>query len=71
MADQEPSSGGVWQYRFLRPGGVEIETREFDGDDAAERYADEISKEQDTPVIIHRLHGHVDWQYVTEVDARP
>jgi hypothetical protein len=71
MTDQESSSGGAWQYRFLRPGGVEIETREFNGDDAAETYARELSKARETPVIIQRFHGHVDWQYVTEVDARP
>jgi hypothetical protein len=70
MSDTEPPSGEIWRYRFSRPGGIEIETHELDSDDAAETYAREVSKTQETPVIIER-HDHVDWEYITEVDERP
>ena len=68
MTDTEPSFGRTWLYRFSRPGEVEIETREFNGNDTAETYARELSKAQQTPIII-QWHDKVDWEYVTEVDA--
>lgn len=71
MTDAQPSLSRTWRYRFTRPGDVEIEVREFSGDDPAVKHADELSKAQDTPVIVHRLRGTVDWEYVTEADARP
>jgi hypothetical protein len=58
------------QYRFSKPGGIEIETREMGSDDDAEAYARGLSKGQGSPVIIEH-HDHVDWEYVTEVDERP
>jgi hypothetical protein len=70
MTHTDPSSGRTWLYRFSRPGGIEIETRELSGDDTAETYARELSKSQVVPVIIER-HDHVDWEYVTEADERP
>jgi hypothetical protein len=70
MTDSRPFSAGAQRYRFTRPGGIEIETSELDGDDAAEAYARDLSKGQETPVVIER-HNHVDWEYVTEVDTRP
>lgn len=70
MADTEPFSGRTTQYRFSRPGGVEIETADFNGDNWAEAYARELSASENSPVIIHRLRGIVDWEYVTEVDER-
>ncbi len=70
MTHTDPPSGRTRLYRFSRPGGIEIETRELNGDDAAEIYARELSKSQVVPVIIER-HDHVDWEYVTEADERP
>ncbi|MGA3218327.1 MAG: hypothetical protein ABSE77_04480 [Acidimicrobiales bacterium] len=70
MTDTGPSSAITHLYRFSRPGGTEIESRELTSDDAAEVYARELSKGQGTPVIIEH-HDHVDWEYVTEVDERP
>jgi hypothetical protein len=69
MTDPEPSLNKRWRYRFSRPGDIEIEIRELDGDDGAAAHARELSTSQDTPVIIQR-HDHVDWEYVTEVDER-
>ncbi|MHB1535520.1 MAG: hypothetical protein ACYC1D_13110 [Acidimicrobiales bacterium] len=69
MTDTEPSSARTWLYRFSRPGDIEIETQELNGDDTAETHARELSKAQVTPIVIKR-HDHVDWQYVTEVDER-
>ena len=69
MTDTAPS-GEIWLYRFSRPGGIEIETRELGTDDAADAYARALSKPQGTPVIVEH-HDHVDWEYVTEVDERP
>ncbi len=69
MTDTAPS-GEIWLYRFSRPGGIEIETRELGTDDAADAYARALSKPQGTPVIVEHL-DHVDWEYVTEVDERP
>ena len=70
MTDTGPSSAKTWLYRFSRPGGTEIETRELDGDDTAETHARELSKAQGSPVVIER-RDHVDWEYVTEADERP
>lgn len=70
MTDHGPSSSGAERYRFTRPGGIEIETSELDGDNAAEAHARDLSKGRDTPVIVER-RDHVDWEYLTEVDARP
>ena len=66
MTNPAPTS----QYRFSLPGGEDIESGEFADDDAADTRARELSKAKDQPVIIHRLRGHVDWEYVTEADAR-
>jgi hypothetical protein len=66
MTDTQPSR----QYRFSQRGGEEIETKEFNGDDAAEAYGRDLSKTRATPIIIHR-HGNFDWEYVTETDERP
>ena len=71
MTDAEPSSGNTGHYRFSQPSGDEIETCEFDDDDAAEAHARELSKSKSISVIIHRLHGIVDWRYLTEADERP
>jgi hypothetical protein len=70
VTDTEPSSGRTWLYRFSQPGGVEMETCELSGDDAAETHARELSKARESPVVIER-HDHVDWEYVTEADERP
>ncbi len=70
MTDTEPPPARPWLYRFSRPGGIELETRELAGNDAAEAHARELSKAQATPVTI-QCHDHVDWEYVTEVDERP
>jgi hypothetical protein len=70
MTNTEPSSGKTWQYRFSRPDGVEIETCELNRDDAAEAHARELSKAQESPIVVQR-HDMVDWEYVTEVDERP
>jgi len=69
MTDTESSPGRTWLYRYSRPGGVEIETAEFHGDQAAEAHARELSKAQAVPVVVER-HDHVDWEYLTEVDER-
>ena len=58
------------QYRFSLPDGEEIEAGEFADDDAADTRAHALSKAKDQPVVIHKLRGHVDWEYVTEADAR-
>ena len=70
MTDTEPSLGRTWLYRFSRPGDIEIETRQLNGDETAQTYARDLSKAQETPITIKR-HDHVDWEYVTEVDERP
>jgi hypothetical protein len=70
MTDAEPSSGRRSLYRFSRPGAIEIETGEFNGDDTAETRARELSKTNATPVIIRRHQHGDDWEYVTEVDER-
>lgn len=70
MTDTDPSHSKTWRYRFTRPGGEEIETGEHGGDEPAEARAREISKAQESPVVVER-HDMVDWEYVTEVDERP
>jgi hypothetical protein len=70
MSNTGPSGGNTWLYRFSQPGGIEIETRQLDGDESAEEIARELSKSQEVPVVIER-HNHVDWEYVTEADERP
>ncbi len=69
MTDTEASFARTWLYRFSRPGGIEIETQEMNGDDTAGIYARQLSTAQETPVIVER-HDRVDWEYVTEVDER-
>jgi hypothetical protein len=71
MSGTGPSEARKWRYRFSQPGGVEMETGEFESDDDAETYAHELSRSRDVPVIVHRLKGTVDWEYLTEADARP
>jgi hypothetical protein len=70
MTDTEPSSARTWQYRFFRPGDIEIETQDLKDDAAAEAHARDLSKSQVTPVIVQR-HNMVSWEYVNEVDERP
>jgi hypothetical protein len=71
VSETGAAEGKKWSYRFSQPGGVEIETGEFESDEAAETYAHELSRSRDVPVIVHRLKGRVDWEYLTEADARP
>jgi hypothetical protein len=72
MTDVEPSSRKLWSYRFSQPGGSVVETGDFSGNDTAETRARELSKSNETPIVIHRHSAHVDaWEYVTEVDERP
>jgi hypothetical protein len=71
MTNSAPAPEGTRRYRFSLPGGDEIETCDLKGDDDADAHARELSQAKDQPVIIHRLRGHVDWEYVTEADARP
>jgi hypothetical protein len=66
----DTSLGKTSLYRFLQPGEIEVETRELNGDEAAQTYARELSKARNAPIIIKR-RDHVDWEYVTEVDERP
>lgn len=61
----------TWQYRFSRPGGDELETSSFHSDEEADTHARSLSRDQNTPVVIERFLGHVDWEYVTEADNRP
>lgn len=72
MTATAPGSGNVHQYRFMQPGEaeVEIEVKAFDSDDAAEDYARDLPLAKESPIIIEK-RGHVDWEYVTEVDERP
>jgi hypothetical protein len=70
MTEAESSNGRLRRYRFRRPGAIELEIGEFDGDDRAERRARELSKSNTTPVIIHRHQHGDDWEYLTEVDER-
>jgi hypothetical protein len=71
MTDVGSPSNRLWRYQFSQPGGTVVETGEFTGDDGAEARGRELSKSNDTPVVIHRHSAHVDgWEYVTEVDER-
>lgn len=65
------SEGRSWSYRFSRPDGSEVETRQLSGDEAAETCGRQLSSSNAVPIVIHRHSGHVDdWEYVTEVDER-
>ncbi|HEX3539880.1 MAG TPA: hypothetical protein VHT75_05490 [Acidimicrobiales bacterium] len=66
----DASSGRTWHYRFSQPDGTNIETHEFSGDDRAEAHARELSTSLGVPVKVFRLHGTVDWEYLTEADER-
>ena len=67
-----PSSGKLWRYQLSQPDGTVVETGEFNGDEAAEARARELSKTNEVPIVVDRHSGHVDaWEYVTEVDERP
>ncbi len=67
MTDAQPQQGRTWRYRFSRPGDIEIELSELDGDDAADSHARELSKSLQSPVVVQRWHG-VSWEYVIEAD---
>jgi hypothetical protein len=72
MADTEPSVGGTRRYQLSRPDETVVETGDFDGDDAAEARARELSKSTNSPIVVKGHSAHVDsWVYVTEVDERP
>lgn len=72
MTDAEPSFGRLWRYQFSQPDETVLETGEFNGDDTAEAKARELSKSNDSPIVVKRHSAHVDaWVYVTEVDERP
>jgi hypothetical protein len=77
MSATGPSTGHSSVYRFFVPGEAdsgtdvkEIERLELDGDDAAEEHARSLPQAKEFPVVVER-QGHVDWEYVTEVDERP
>ncbi len=70
MPDTPPSSGTTWRYRFARPGGHEVESGEFSGDEAAISRGRELSTSNREPIVVERF-GLVDWHYVDEVDERP
>lgn len=70
MAPTDPSSARTWRYRFCQPGGLEIETGDFDGNEAAEAYARKLPRAKESPIIVER-HNRVDWEYVAEIDQRP
>jgi len=71
MTEVEPSAGTMLSYRFSPPGGTVVETGDFSGDGTAEMRARDLSKSNDTPIVVHRHSAHVDgWEYVTEVDER-
>ena len=71
MTDARDTPARTWQYRFSDTDGNEFETGAFTDDDAALARAEDLSRTRNIPVVIHRLRGHVDWQYVTEADERP
>ncbi len=72
MTDIKPSPDKLWRYQFSEPGGTVVETGELNGDEMAETRARELSKSNESPIVIRRHSGHVDaWEYVTEVDERP
>jgi hypothetical protein len=70
MPDTPSSSGRTWRYRFTRPGGGEVETGEFIGDQVAIARARELSTSMEEPIVVER-YGRVDWHYLDEVDERP
>jgi len=70
MTDSPASSGNTWRYRFRRPGGDEVETGEFTGDESAISRGRELSTSMKEPIVVER-YGLVDWHYVDEVDERP
>jgi hypothetical protein len=71
MTNAEPSSGTLWRYQFSQPDDTVVETGEFNGDEAAEARARDLSRSKAIPVVIKRHSAHVDsWVYVTEVDER-
>jgi hypothetical protein len=70
MSDTQPPSGSTWRYHFLRPGGDEVETGEFTGDEPAIARARELSASMVEPLVVER-YGMVSWHYVDEVDERP
>jgi hypothetical protein len=71
MTDSDSPLARSYRYRFSRPSGEEIETCELANDEAADSHARTLSRSASVPVVIHRLLGHVDWEYVTEADDRP
>ena len=71
MTDAEPSPSRLWRYRFLQPDGTEVESGEFNSDEAAVSKARDLSKSNAAAIVIQRHSGHIDsWEYVTEVDER-
>ena len=70
MTDTPPSSTTTFRYHFTRPGGEEVETGEFGGDEAAIDRARQLSTSMSEPIVVER-YGLVAWHYVDEVDERP
>jgi hypothetical protein len=70
MTDTPPAEG-THRYRFSLPGGEELETCDLKSDGDADTHARDLSQARNQPIVIHRLRGHVDWEYVTEADVRP
>ena len=72
MTDGDPAKGKMWNYRFSKPDETVMETGEFNNDDAAEGRGRDLSKSNDSPIVVQRHSAHVEgWEYVTEVDERP
>ena len=72
MSNVDTNLGRLWRYQFSEPDDTVVETGEFDGDEAAEARARDLSKSNVSPIVVKRHSGHVDsWLYVTEVDERP
>jgi hypothetical protein len=67
MTEPPPPTSKTWRYRFVRPGGEEVGSGEFTGDEAAIVQAREVSTSVAGPVVVERF-GLVDWHYVDEVD---
>lgn len=70
MTESGPLPDSAALYRFSRPGGIEVETKGMESDEAAEIHARDLSTEKASPIVIER-RNHVDWEYITEVDERP
>lgn len=70
MTETPSSSGDARRYRLTRPGGEELETGEFSGDEAAIARARELSTARAEPIVVER-YGMVAWHYLDEVDERP